>query len=117
MIEITDDAKKELKKILAENAEDPNMSLRLTMSEEGGLGLMIDEVMPDDNIVEYEGTRVLVIEETIALLLDGVSIEVEQTPEGQVLTLKHSGGCSCCGGESDCCGESGCSGNNEGKCG
>jgi Fe-S cluster assembly iron-binding protein IscA len=115
MIAITDDAKKELKKILTDNAENPNNSLRLTASEEGGLGLVMDAEMPGDSVFEYDGTKVLVIEGNLASNLEGISIEVEETPEGPMLTLKHSG-CSCCGGGESTCGseESSCGG---GTCG
>jgi Fe-S cluster assembly iron-binding protein IscA len=111
MIEITDDARKELKKILAENAQDPKAVLRLTANEQGQLGLVMDSVMEGDTVIEYEGSNVLVIEDHFASHLEGISMEVEETPEGPALTLRQEGcgGCSCgeehedssCGGS--CC--------------
>jgi Fe-S cluster assembly iron-binding protein IscA len=114
MIGITDEAKKELKKIITENAGEPGVALRLTASEEGGLGLVMDSEMPGDNVVEYEGSKVLLVEEQLAAHLGGMSMEVEDTPEGHMLTLRQAGCSSCCGGgQSDC--ESGTCGDG-GKC-
>jgi Fe-S cluster assembly iron-binding protein IscA len=109
MIGITDDAKKELKKIIAENAGDPGMSLRLAASEEGQLGLVMDTQLPGDEVVEYDGTKVLLVEEHLSTHLGGISLEVQDTPEGPMLMLRQEGCGPCCGG-----GESGCGG---GTCG
>jgi Fe-S cluster assembly iron-binding protein IscA len=112
MIVITDDAKKELKKILTENAQDPNIVLRLTANEQGQLGLVMDNVTDGDNVIEYDGSKVLAIEEHFASHLEGISLEVEDTPEGPMLTLMQAGcggGC-CCGGEEGSHEEQGCGG-------
>ena len=108
MIGITDDAKKELKKLIAENAEDPNMSLRLTASEEGQLGLVMDTELPGDQVVEFEGKKVLLVEEHLASHLGGISLEVEETPEGPALLLKQEGCGPCCGGGQTECGGGTC---------
>jgi len=112
MIVITDEAKKELKKILTENAKDPNVVLRLTANEQGQLGLCMDTEMPGDNVIEYEGSKVLLVEDHLASHMEGVSLLVEDTPEGPELLLTQTGcggGCSC-GEESDSKEEPGCGG-------
>jgi Fe-S cluster assembly iron-binding protein IscA len=113
MIEVTDEARKELKKILVENAQDPNLVLRLTANEQGQLGLVMDNFAEGDSVIEYEGSRVLVIEDHFASHLEGISLEVEETPEGPALTLRQSGCGSCCCGEEheqEGCGGSCCGG-------
>ena len=108
MIEVTDGARKELKKILTENAQEPNVVLRLTANEQGQLGLVMDNVAEGDKVIEYEGTPVLVIEDHFASHLEGVSLETEDTPEGPELMLRQSGcGTCCCGEEHE---EEGCGG-------
>ncbi|MBN1375785.1 MAG: hypothetical protein JXA01_06495 [Dehalococcoidia bacterium] len=112
MINITDDAKKELKKMLSENAPDPSVLLRLAANEQGQLGLVMDKQMEGDSVLEYEGTKLMVIEDQLAVHLEGISLEVENTPEGPSLMLTQTGcggGC-CCGGEHDLHDESDCGG-------
>ena len=112
MIEITDAAKAELKRILSENSQDSSELLRLTAGPEGSLGLIIDKATEGDNIFEHEGIRVLAIEAELAGMMHGVSMDVEDTDEGPMLTFKGDCGCgcgdnerghgSCCGGEGSC---------------
>ena len=110
MIEVSDGAKAQLKNMLAENSADKDAILRLTASDEGQLGLIMDKEMPGDQVVEHEGAKVLLVEEHLASHLSSVSMEVEETPEGPMLTLKQSGCGSCCGGDESGCGEGSCGG-------
>ena len=111
MIAVTDLARKELKKMLKANSEDPNLALRL-MAQEGELGFVLDTEMPGDMIIEYEGSKVLLCEEGLASHLSNISIDLEDTAEGPILTLRQAGcGGSCCGGGHGFEKESGCGGN------
>ena len=114
MIVITDGARMELKKLLSENSAETNALLRLTANEEGQLGLILDHEQPGDNIVEHEGTKVFAIESDLAGHLNGVTLDIEETPEGPMLMLKQEGcgggtcaGGSCCDREQTCCGDEG----------
>ena len=107
MIAVTDEAKQELKKILAENAQDPGQVLRLAANEEGQLGLVMDNFEEGDEVIEWEGARVLVVDGHLSSHLEGISLEVEDGPEGRELALKGEGCSCCCGEEHD---ESGCGG-------
>jgi len=114
MIVITDSARVELKKLLSENSEEIDTLLRLTANEEGQLGLILDHEQPGDNIVEHEGTKVFAIEGDLASNLNGITLDVEKTPEGPMLTLKQEGcsGGTCGGGscgdrQQTCCGDEG----------
>ena len=113
MIEITDAAKAELKRILDENSQDPSMLLRLTAGPDGSLGLILDRAEEGDNLFEDDGIKVLAIEEELAGMMSGISIDVEDTAEGSMLTFRGAPGCggsSCCGDHDTCCGD-------EGRCG
>ena len=114
MIEITDAAKSELKRILSENSQDPAQLLRLTAGPDGSLGLILDSAAAGDNIVECEGIRVLAIEEELAGMMSGVSMDVEDTDEGPMLTFKGECGCGC--GDEDCGHDHGSCCGDEGKC-
>jgi Fe-S cluster assembly iron-binding protein IscA len=87
MVNITENARKELKKILLDNVDMPQARLRLVNREEGELGLGIDIEMPGDELVEYEGMPVLVVEKGLADNLNGVTIDVDNTPEGAELVI------------------------------
>jgi len=113
LIEITDAAKVELKRILDENSQDPSMLLRLTAGPDGSLGLILDKAAQDDNLFEHDGITVLAIEKGLAGMMNGISMDIEDTDEGPMLTFRGDCGCggnSCCGDHDTCCGD-------EGRCG
>ena len=113
MIEVTDGARVELKKLLSENSSEADALLRLTANEEGQLGLVLGREQPGDNVVEHDGTKVFAIEGGLAGHLNGVTLDVEETPEGPVLMLRQEGcgggtcGGSCCDSAQTCCGDEG----------
>ena len=87
MIGITERAKKELKKILANTVDHPSACLRLRADDEGRLGFGIDIEMPDDRVVEYEGSKLLVVEPDLADSLKDMAIDVEDSDEGSQLVI------------------------------
>jgi len=87
MVNVTENARQELKKILLDNVDMPQARLRLVNREEGELGLGIDIEMPGDELVEYDGMPVLVVEKELADNLNDVTIDVDETPEGAELVI------------------------------
>jgi Fe-S cluster assembly iron-binding protein IscA len=87
MIEVTEKAKTELVKVLTENVDHPQACLRLRISDEGSLGLGIDIERPEDKVVEYQGTTLLVVEPELADSLVNVAIDVEDSNEGSQLVI------------------------------
>ena len=61
MIKVTEQAKQELKRLLTSSVDWPGARLRLLDRGGGRLGLGIDIEAPDDQVVEYEGTKLLVV--------------------------------------------------------
>ncbi|MFC1873826.1 hypothetical protein ACFLYX_00830 [Chloroflexota bacterium] len=80
-------AGQELKKILAEKVDWPEARLRLIDRGQGNLGLGIDIESPGDRVVECEGTKVLVVESGLALNLNGITLDVDDTPDGIQLVI------------------------------
>jgi len=76
MIGVTERAKKELKRVLTDNVDHPEACLRLRTNDEGKLGLGIDIEKPGDKVVEYEGSRVLVVTQGLADKLNDLLIDV-----------------------------------------
>ncbi len=91
MITVTESARQELKNILSANVDNPEARLRLTTDSQGQLGLNIDIERPGDQVVEHEDSRVLVVEETLATSLEGVTLEAHDTSEGPKLVCISEG--------------------------
>jgi len=87
MITVTDKAKQELKKTLSENVDTPGAGLRLVSREGGQLGLGVDIEKDDDEVVEFEGSKVLIVEKKLADTLNKITLDVEDTKEGNRLVL------------------------------
>jgi len=87
MIDVTERAKQKLKQILSEKIDDPVAGLRLSANDKGELGLSIDIEASNDQVVEYEGSKVLLVEEEMAASLEGLALDVVDTSEGPALTI------------------------------
>jgi len=55
--------------------------------EQGGLGLGIDIEAPSDRLVEHDGATVLVVDDKLAMTLEGVTLDIDDTPEGAELVI------------------------------
>ena len=87
MIGVTKRAKERLKEILSANVDNPEAGLRLTLNEAGQLGLGVDIEVKGDEVVEHEGSKVLMVEKELAGRLVGLTIDVEDTAEGAQLVI------------------------------
>ncbi len=86
MLAVTERAKEELKKLRSDKVDHPQAVLRL-VSNEQGLGLGVDVEMPGDRVVEHGGDKVLVVEDKLAGMLEGITLDVEDTEQGPQLTV------------------------------
>ena len=87
MIGVTERARQELKRILTANTDKSEACLRLTADDQGQLGLAIDVERDGDQAVEHEDSKVLLVEKNLADTLQGITIDVEDTPEGAKLVV------------------------------
>ena len=87
VIDVTERAKQELKRLLYQKVDWPQARLRLMDRGQGKLGLGIDIELPGDQLVEYEGSAVLIVEPELAANLIGVTIDVDDTPERAELVI------------------------------
>ena len=87
MVSVTEDAFRELKRILSDRVDWPGAGLRLIDRGQGVLGLGIDIQLSGDQVVEYEGTKVLIIESKLAANLGEITLDVDDTPEGAELVI------------------------------
>jgi len=87
MLGVTDRAREELKRLLTDRTDHPDVGLRLTVGDSGGLRLGLDTEMPGDRVVVEEGLKVLLVEQELADSLLGTSLDVEDTAEGPELVI------------------------------
>ena len=87
MINVTDRAKMELKKLLDTSVDWPGARLRLLERKSGSLGLGVDIEYNDDEFIEYEGQKLLIIENSLATKLDCITLDVDDTAEGIELVI------------------------------
>jgi len=89
MINITERAKQELSKILYEKVDWPEARLRLMDRGQGKLGLGVDLEAIGDQIVEYEGIKVLIVEPGLATKFEEITLDVDDTPDGAELVISE----------------------------
>lgn len=89
MVGVTERARQELKRILTVNTEESEAGLRLTVNDQGQLGLAIDMERQGDQVVEHEESKVLLVEKDLADTLQGITIDIEDTPEGARLVVSN----------------------------
>lgn len=87
MLRVSDRARQELKRILTANTDEPEACLKLTADGGGQLRLAIDMERNGGQAVEHEDSKVLLVEKNLAAILQGITIEVEETAEGARLVV------------------------------
>jgi Fe-S cluster assembly iron-binding protein IscA len=87
MIQITEQAKQELKRLYDTKVDWSGAFLRLMDRGQGKLGLGIDIEAQGDQAMEYEGTKVLIVEPELASKLEKVTLDIDATPTGPELII------------------------------
>ena len=87
MINVTERAKQELRRLLTASVDWPEARLRLIDRGQGALGLGIDIEALTDQAIEYNGTRLLIVEAALASRLKQITLDVDDTPGGAELVI------------------------------
>jgi len=82
MLVVTERAKEELRAVLSDGVDEPELSLRLVASAPGQFGLVPDMEKEGDLVVEHEGIKVLLIDEELSAFLETVTIDCREDSEG-----------------------------------
>lgn len=88
MLVVTERAKEELRAVLSDGVDEPELSLRLVASAPGQFGLVPDMEKEGDLVVEHEGIKVLLIDEELSALLETVTIDCREGSEGPQLVIR-----------------------------
>ena len=87
MINVTDRARQELKRILSDAVGMSQARLRLIDRGQGKLGFGIDIEEPNDELLEHDGSTVLIVEQGLAIRLKRVTLDVDDTDKGPELII------------------------------
>lgn len=87
MVEVTERAREELKKALDSQVVDSGNGLRLALVGPDEFGLGVDEEKEGDQVVEHEGSKVLLVEGPLSDALDGITIDVHDSEAGPRLVM------------------------------
>ena len=88
MITVTDTAKQVLRAILTASEADPDEGLRLLPRSDGRFELVLDTELPGDQVVEYEGAKVLLIGIEYFKLFETKTVDCQDTVDGTVLFVR-----------------------------
>lgn len=88
MLEVTERAKEELKKILIEqNVHDPEAAMRLVIDPSGEFRFCIDIEFPEDQVSNYKGSPILRLTPEVANRLEGQILDINDFPDGPDFVL------------------------------
>ena len=91
MVNVTERAKVVLKSALSRSIEEEGIGLRVEVSGEGTCSLFPDREKAGDQVVEHEGDVLLLIGTEALQPLDGATIDLAETPEGDRLIVSKPG--------------------------
>lgn len=89
MIRVSLRAKQQLKRCLLDKVARSGVSLRLEVGRVGVFGLVPDSARPDDQVVQYEGETVLLVDRELAERLDGWGIDYRGRDGESSLTVNR----------------------------
>jgi hypothetical protein len=80
------------------NMDGPDIGLRLEAAASGGLGLLPDRERPGDQIVEYAGETVLLVDDDLSEALTGAQIDCKPVGKEMQLVIGRRNGAEPPGG-------------------
>jgi Fe-S cluster assembly iron-binding protein IscA len=86
MLTVTERAAQELRAILVANATDPKQALRL-QADASGLFMGLDWQQEGDEVVDSEGSAILLMTPELSLALADATIDCIDTTDGPRLTI------------------------------
>jgi len=87
VITVTERAKEELKRVWSANVGAPEVGFRLTPVAVGEYHLVPDREREGDHVVEHEGAKILLVDEKLTGILEGVTVDYCETDAGPRLAI------------------------------
>ncbi|MFC1988072.1 hypothetical protein ACFLVH_06025 [Chloroflexota bacterium] len=89
MVNVTEKAKQELKRLLDASVDWPWAILRLIDKGEGKYGIGVDVEAADDYIVEYGGRKLLAVESKLASRANKINLDYEYNTDWEGLVISE----------------------------
>jgi Fe-S cluster assembly iron-binding protein IscA len=89
MVIVTEKARHELKKLLRAKVDWPGARLRLIDRGQGVIGLGVDLVSPDDEVIECDGEAVMVIGPEFSSGLNMITLDVDTANNTSELVISE----------------------------
>jgi hypothetical protein len=83
MLYVTDRALTALGAMRVASDAEESETILLYLEEDGSLGLALAELEEGDNVIEHEGQVVVIVAEDLARALDGMTLDVEVSENGE----------------------------------
>ena len=88
MVAVTEQAAKELRAKLLAETSDPEIGLRILPVPDSRFMLILDTELSGDQVVEYQGAKILLVGIEYFRALEGAIIDCQNTPEGTALFVR-----------------------------
>ena len=89
MVNVTDRAKERLKTLLTTTNGDPSVGLRLEQTRTGNLEIFPDRERANDQVVEHQGTAVLLVGQDIAPMVEDTTIDCDDSaPDARLVIMR-----------------------------
>jgi len=88
MLTVTENAREVLKEILNANCDDPEMGLRLIVDQDNQIKMALGTEEPGDQVIQHEGTKVLMVPPPLITVFDDITIDAEETDDGPKLVVQ-----------------------------
>ncbi len=89
MIYVTKEAKKELNTLLSTTQDSDGEYLRIVDKGQGEFGLITDHKKPQDQVVEYEGKVLLIVDPGITSDIKNISMDAYITPDAHRIVISE----------------------------
>lgn len=90
MVNVTERAKEKLKELLAIKGDDQSAGLRLERAPSGELSIFPDHERADDQVVEHQGSVVLLVGQETAERVGETTIDYDESGPGPRLVIRRS---------------------------
>lgn len=88
MLTVTNSARDLLKEMLIKNSDDPETGMRLVVQPENRhFGLLLAKEQAGDQLIEHEGSKVLMVAPDLAPSVENMTLDVENTETGPTLVM------------------------------
>lgn len=89
MVTVTERAAEELRGRLLAETSDPEVGFRLLPAADGTFVLILGTKLSGDEVVEYQGSKVLLIGIEYTRAFEGLTVDCDDTPGGVTLFVRR----------------------------